>query len=291
MSASADAATSAAMTSGIVLAATPIGNVADCSDRVRQIIAEADVIAAEDTRRLRNLAQALGITPRGRIVSFFEHNEAERVPWLLELAQGGASVAVLTDAGMPAVSDPGFSLVAAAVQAGVPVTCAPGPSAVTTALVLSGLPVDRFAFDGFPPRKPGKRRTWLKALEHEQRTVVFFESPHRVADTLAAAAEELGPERQAAVCRELTKTYEEVLRGSLADLAARTADGVLGEVVVVLGPAPAGSDVVDLEAATDQVLELVAEGMRLKAAAGKIAEETGHSRKALYDAAVAAKDV
>lgn len=278
------------MTAGIVLAATPIGNVADCSPRVRQIIAEADVIAAEDTRRLRNLANALGITPRGRIVSFFEHNETERVPWLLELAAGGASVAVVTDAGMPAVSDPGFSLVAAAVEAGIPVTCAPGPSAVTTALVLSGLPVDRFAFDGFPPRKPGKRRTWLKALEHESRTVVFFESPHRVADTLAAAVEELGPERRAAVCRELTKTYEEVLRGSLAELAERTADGVRGEVVVVLAPAAEGAGAVDLETATKRVLELVADGMRLKDAAGQVAKVTGHSRKELYDAAIAVKD-
>src|SRR5699024_6233174 len=231
------------MTSGrVVLAATPIGNPADASDRLRQVLATADIVAAEDTRRLRSLSTALGVTIGGRVMSFFEHNEAGRVPQLVERVRAGDVVAVVTDAGMPAVSDPGYSLVVACIEAGLPVTCLPGPSAVTTALVLSGLPVDRFCFDGFPPRRPGRRRTWLARLATEERTCVFFESPHRLADTLAEAAQVLGADRRAAVCRELTKTYEEVLRGTLGELAERTAGGVLGEIVVVVeGADAAGS--------------------------------------------------
>lgn len=273
---------------GIILAATPIGNPADASERLRGALGAADVVAAEDTRRTRQLARALGVEIDGQVVSFFEHNETARTPWLLERAAAGESILVVTDAGMPSVSDPGFAVVAAGMTAGVPITCLPGPSAVTTALVLSGLPVDRFAFDGFPPRKPGKRRTWLASLEREERTVVFFESPHRVAATLADAADLLGPDRQAAVCRELTKTYEEVLRGSLAELAERTADGVLGEIVVVLAPAePRETTESDVDAAATEVLDAAQrEGIRVKDAATRVGERTGISRKVLYDAAV-----
>lgn len=273
---------------GITLAATPIGNPGDASERLRDALRSADVVAAEDTRRVRQLARSLGAPISGQVVSFFEHNETARAPWLVERAAAGESILVVTDAGMPSVSDPGFAIVSSGMTAGVPITCLPGPSAVTTALVLSGLPVDRFAFDGFPPRKSGKRRTWLASLEREERTVVFFESPHRVAATLADAADVLGPDRQAAVCRELTKTYEEVMRGSLGELAARTADGVLGEIVVVLGPAePAETTESDIDAAAAEVLNIAeGEGIRVKDAAARVAERTGIARKTLYDAAV-----
>ena len=193
---------------GIILAATPLGNIGDASPRLVHALEHADVVAAEDTRRTRNLANALGVEIRGRIVSNFDHNEDKRVAELIDVARN-SSVLVVTDAGMPLVSDPGHSLVAAAHDAQIPVTCLPGPSAVTTALALSGLGVGRFIFDGFAPRKPGARKAWLESLKNEGRAVCFFESPHRIATTLAEAAEILG-DRQAAVCRELSKTYEEV---------------------------------------------------------------------------------
>ncbi|WP_295649806.1 16S rRNA (cytidine(1402)-2'-O)-methyltransferase [uncultured Dietzia sp.] len=278
------------MTSGrVVLAATPIGNPGDASGRLRQLLETADVVAAEDTRRLRSLAAALEVTISGRVMSFYEHNEAGRVPQLLDRVRAGDMVAVVTDAGMPAVSDPGYSLVVACIEDGLPVTCLPGPSAVTTALVLSGLPVDRFCFDGFPPRRAGRRRTWLARLAAEERTCVFFESPHRLADTLAEAAEVLGPDRRAAVCRELTKTYEEVLRGTLAELAERTADGVLGEIVVVLE----GADAADSEASLDDLVEIVEErvtdGERLKDACAAVAEGSSLTKRDLYQAVLDAR--
>lgn len=278
------------MTSGrVVLAATPIGNPGDASDRLRQVLETADIVAAEDTRRVRSLAAALEVTIGGRVMSFFEHNEAGRVPQLLDRVRSGDVVAVVTDAGMPAVSDPGYSLVVACIEAGLPVTCLPGPSAVTTALVLSGLPVDRFCFDGFPPRRAGRRRTWLARLATEERTCVFFESPHRLADTLAEAAEVLGPDRRAAVCRELTKTYEEVLRGSLAELAERTADGVLGEIVVVLDGAAAESSEAALEDLVEIVEERVEAGERLKDACAAVSEGSSLTKRDLYQAVLAAR--
>lgn len=278
------------MTSGrVVLAATPIGNPGDASDRLRQVLETADIVAAEDTRRVRSLAAALEVTIGGRVMSFFEHNEAGRVPQLLDRVRSGDVVAVVTDAGMPAVSDPGYSLVVACIEAGLPVTCLPGPSAVTTALVLSGLPVDRFCFDGFPPRRAGRRRTWLARLATEERTCVFFESPHRLADTLAEAAEVLGPDRRAAVCRELTKTYEEVLRGTLAELAERTADGVLGEIVVVLDGAAAESSEAALEDLVEIVEGRVEAGERLKDACAAVSEGSSLTKRDLYQAVLAAR--
>lgn len=278
------------MTSGrVVLAATPIGNAGDASDRLRQVLKTADVVAAEDTRRLRSLATALEVTIGGRVMSFYEHNEAGRVPQLLDRVRSGDVVAVVTDAGMPAVSDPGYSLVVACIEAGLPVTCLPGPSAVTTALVLSGLPVDRFCFDGFPPRRGGRRRTWLSRLATEERTCVFFESPHRLADTLAEAAQVLGPDRRAAVCRELTKTYEEVLRGTLAELAERTAEGVRGEIVVVLEGADAADSEASLEDLIDYVEERVEAGERLKDACSAVADGASVTKRELYQAVLDAR--
>ncbi|MFD4197073.1 MULTISPECIES: 16S rRNA (cytidine(1402)-2'-O)-methyltransferase [Amycolatopsis] len=271
----------------LVLAATPLGDSRDASPRLVTALAEADVIAAEDTRRLRSLATALDVTPRGRVVSFYEDVETSRLPKLLEALRAGETVVLVTDAGMPSVSDPGYRLVAACVEEDLPVTCLPGPSAVTTALALSGLPSDRFCFEGFAPRKPGEKGRWFRELAAEPRTVVFFESPHRLAATLTEAAAALGDERRAAVCRELTKTYEEVRRGTLPELAAWAADGVRGEITVVLeGARPRAVSVTDLVA---EVSARVAAGERLKSAAAEVAEATGVSKKELYDAVLAAR--
>lgn len=273
--------------SGLVLAATPLGNAGDASPRLVAALAAADVVAAEDTRRLRTLAAALGVTVRGRVTSHYDAVEAARLPGLLDAVRAGRTVLVVTDAGMPAVSDPGYRLVAAAVAAGLPVTCLPGPSAVTTALVLSGLPVDRFCFEGFAPRRGGERRRWLATLYDEPRAVVFFESPHRLAETLAAAVDVLGGSRPAAVCRELTKRHEEVRRGPLAELAAGAVDDpVRGEVTVVLaGAAP--PDAPDVATLVGAVHERVAGGERLKDAVAVVAEAAGVRKRELYAAALA----
>ncbi|GIE99188.1 16S rRNA (cytidine(1402)-2'-O)-methyltransferase [Paractinoplanes rishiriensis] len=225
----------------VVLAGAPLGNVGDASARLREVLASADVIAAEDTRRLARLARDLGVTVTGRVVSYFEGNDERRTPELVEALAGGAVVAVVTDGGMPSVSDPGYRLVRAALEAGFPVTAAPGPSAVTTALALSGLPSDRFVFEGFLPRTGSHRRSRLRELTAEPRTLVFFEAPHRIAGALADLAAAFGAERPAAVCRELTKTYEEVRRGALAELAEWAATGEpRGEITLVVAGAPAG---------------------------------------------------
>ncbi|MEU5261839.1 16S rRNA (cytidine(1402)-2'-O)-methyltransferase [Amycolatopsis sp. NPDC021455] len=276
------------MTQGrLILAATPLGDVRDASPRLASALAEADVIAAEDTRRLRSLASALEVTPRGRVVSFYEDVETARLPGLLEALRGGETVVLVTDAGMPSVSDPGFRLVAACVEEDLPVTCLPGPSAVTTALALSGLPCDRFCFEGFAPRKPGERSKWLSSLRDEPRTAVFFESPHRLGSLLADAVSVLGGDRRAAVCRELTKTYEEVKRGTLSSLAEWASEGVRGEITVVLsGAVPRSVSVADL---VEEVSARVASGERLKAAAAEVAEAAGVSKKELYDAVLASR--
>lgn len=276
------------MSARLVLAATPIGEVEDTPPRLVRALQEADVVAAEDTRRLRRLTDALGVRPAGRVVSYHEHNEATRTQDLVDRIEAGETVLLVTDAGMPSVSDPGFRLVAACVTADLPVTCIPGPSAVTTALAVSGLPVDRFTFEGFPPRKPGERRRTFAALADEQRTMVLFESPHRIGDTLADLATELGPDRRAAVCRELTKTYEEVARGTLAELRDWAAEGVRGEITIVVSGAD-GPPAVDADAALQQVLDKQASGTRLKDACREVAATTGLSSKHLYDAALAAK--
>ncbi|MEN0129315.1 MAG: 16S rRNA (cytidine(1402)-2'-O)-methyltransferase [Brevundimonas sp.] len=272
----------------LVLAATPIGNSEDASAHLRRLLAEADVVAAEDTRRLRALAARLEVTVGGRVVSYYEHNEAARADELLEVVAGGGTVVVVTDAGMPSVSDPGFRLVAAAVRAGVKVTSAPGPSAVLTALALSGLPTDRFCFEGFPPRKPGERARALADLADERRTMVFFEAPHRLADLLEAMVEAFGADRPAAVCRELTKTYEEVLRDSLAGLLEWSRSGeVRGEIVVVVaGSERAHLSTVDLVA---EVLARVDAGERLKEAVADVATAAGVAKRDLYAAALAAR--
>ncbi|WP_069387762.1 16S rRNA (cytidine(1402)-2'-O)-methyltransferase [Cellulosimicrobium cellulans] len=273
----------------LVLAGTPIGNVEDASPRLRRLLATADVVAAEDTRRLRALAGRLDVEVGGRVVSFHEHNEGERADELLDVVEDGGTVLVVSDAGMPSVSDPGFRVVARAVERGVPVTAAPGPSAVLTALALSGLPTDRFCFEGFLPRKAGDRARALAALADEPRTTVFFEAPHRVAEALAAMAEAFGPDRPAAVARELTKTYEEVLRGTLGDLAARAADEPLrGEICVVVGGAPPRGPVPVAEL-VPAVLARVDGGERLKDVVADLAAGSGVPKRELYAAALAAR--
>ncbi|MCD2197396.1 16S rRNA (cytidine(1402)-2'-O)-methyltransferase [Actinomycetospora endophytica] len=269
----------------LLLAATPLGDPGDASARLRDALATADVVAAEDTRRLARLTSALGVTVTGTVVSFYEDVERARIPRLLEELRGGATVLVVSDAGMPAVSDPGYRLVAACVEDGLTVRCLPGPSAVLAALAVSGLPTDRFCFEGFAPRADGKRRSWFAELATEQRTTVFFESPRRLASLLAVAVDVLGADRPAVVCRELTKTHEEVVRGGLGELAAWARErDVLGEVTVVLGGAVLVAP--EPEELADEVLALVAGGQRLKDAARAVASERGVSTNALYDAAV-----
>ncbi len=267
-----------------MLAATPIGHLADASLRLGQELAGADVLAAEDTRRLRRLCADLGIRPRGMVVSYFEGNEAAKTPLLLDALRTGQRVVLVTDAGMPSVSDPGYRLVSAAIEHDVPITVVPGPSAVPTALAISGLPVDRFCFEGFLPRKAGERGRRVAGLAAEQRTMVFFEAPHRTAATLASMAEAFGPDRAAAVCRELTKTHEEVRRGSLAELVDWAAAGVLGEItLVVAGAAPTPAVLPDPDSLRAAVAEREAEGRSRKEAIAEVARLAGSPKREVYD--------
>ncbi len=272
----------------LVLAATPLGNPADASPRLRTELAGADVVAAEDTRRLKRLCADLSVVPSGRVLSYHDHNESVRTGDLLRELEAGHRVLVITDAGMPSVSDPGYRLVSAAIAAEVRVTCVPGPSAVTTALALSGLPTDRFCFEGFAPRKQAERRRTFAALVGEPRTMVLFEAPHRLADTLADLAEAFGPDRPAALCRELTKTYEEVRRATLGALARQVAaEPVRGEVTLVVGGAVA-VPMSQIEA-VERVRRLVAQGVRLKAACRDVAATSAVSSRDLYAVVVSAK--
>jgi 16S rRNA (cytidine1402-2'-O)-methyltransferase len=272
----------------LVLAGAPLGNPEDASPRLRAALAGADVIAAEDTRRLFRLASDLGLTVPGKVVRHDDATEQAGTPALVDQLLAGRTVLLITDGGMPSVSDPGYRLVTAAVAAGVAVTAVPGPSAVTTALALSGLPSDRFCFEGFLPRKQGERRRALEALAAERRTLVLFEAPHRLAAMLADAAEVLG-DRPAAACRELTKTYEEVRRGTLPELAAWAADGVRGEITLVIGAGP--EPVADADPATlaRAVADREAAGIDRKAAITEVAREWGVQKRVVYAAVVAAR--
>ena len=268
----------------LVLAATPIGRVADAPPRLAEELATADVVAAEDTRRLRRLTNDLGVTVGGRIVSYFEGNESARTPLLLEALLAGERVLLVTDAGMPSVSDPGYRLVVAAVDADVLVTAVPGPSAVLTALAVSGLPVDRFCFEGFLPRKAGERSRRLAALGAEERTMVFFEAPHRTAAALGAMSVAFGPDRAAAVCRELTKTHEEVRRGPLAELVDWAGEGIRGEVTIVVSGAAPGPDIAaDEESLRAAVAEREAAGTPRKEAIVEVARLAGVPKREVYN--------
>jgi 16S rRNA (cytidine1402-2'-O)-methyltransferase len=272
----------------LLLAGAPLGNVADASQRLRDGLATADVVAAEDTRRLRRLATDLGVEVPGRIVSYFEGNEQQRTPQLAEALRDGQTVLLITDGGMPSVSDPGYRLVAAAVADGVEVTALPGPSAVTTALAVSGLPSDRFCFEGFAPRKPADRRRAYAALATEPRTIVLFEAPHRLADSLTDLANALGDDRPAAACRELTKTYEEVRRGTLGELATWAADGVRGEITLVIAGAPdLKTEASDEDLAAAVRAEQVA-GISRRDAVAAVADRLGVPKRRVYEASLAA---
>jgi len=273
----------------LLLAGVPIGQPGDASSRLRDALVAADVIAAEDTRRLHRLCRDLGVTPGGRVLSYFDGNESERTPRLVESLREGLTVLLVTDAGMPSVSDPGYRLVAAAAAEDLPISCLPGPSAVTTALAVSGLPSDRFCFEGFLSRKGGERRARLATLAAERRTAVFFEAPHRLAECLADMASVLGKQRRAVVCRELTKTHEEVRRGSLAELAERFAEGTRGEVTIVVEGAPEPVN----ESTPEELARLVsvreATGETRKDAIAGVAVELGVPRREVYDAVLAGK--
>jgi len=247
------------------------------------------VVAAEDTRRLRRLTERLGVTVSGDVISYHEHNEASRTPDLVARIAAGDRLLLVTDAGMPSVSDPGYRLVSACVAADLPVTCVPGPSAVLMALAVSGLPVDRFCFEGFLPRKTGERERALAQLVAEPRTMVFFEAPHRLAATLTSMASVLGEDRPGAVCRELTKTYEEVRRGGLAELAAWADEGVRGEITIVVSGAGAAGGDATIDDVLPEILERVADGERLKDVCREVAGRSGLSTKELYEAAIAAR--
>jgi len=270
----------------IILAATPIGNLGDASTRLIEALRTATIVAAEDTRVTVHLLKALGIDNRPKLISLNDHNERGKAAELVELARD-ADVLVLSDAGMPTVSDPGFHLVEAAIAGGVTVTALPGPSAVLTALAVSGLPTDRFTFEGFLPRKHGERVAALRGLAGEQRTMVFFESPKRLAASLTDVAAVLGADRRLVVCRELTKFFEEVKRGTATELAEWAAAGLRGEICLVV--AGAEVRVLDLETGVTEVLALVAGGIRLKDAAADVSAASGLGKRDLYEAALRLK--
>jgi 16S rRNA (cytidine1402-2'-O)-methyltransferase len=270
----------------IILAATPIGNLGDASARLIEALKNVPVVASEDTRVTQRLLAGLRVDARPRLISMHDHNERDKAAELVELARE-ADVLVLSDAGMPTVSDPGFHLVEAAAAAGVTVSVLPGPSAVLAALAVSGLPTDRFSFEGFVPRKHGERMSSLRSLAHETRTMVFFESPNRLASSLADLADVFGATRRVVVCRELTKLHEEVRRGTAAELAEWAAAGVRGEICLVVDGAVAGT--VDLAAGVREVTMLIDAGERLRDAAASVAEATGLSKRDLYQAVLKAR--
>ena len=266
----------------VVLAATPIGNVADASERLKALLAHADIVAAEDTRRLYDLANRLGVHVSGKVVAYHDHNERDKADGLLDQVESqDATVLVVSDAGMPTINDPGLAIVRRAIERGLNVTCAPGPSAVLDALALSGLPTDRFCYEGFLPRKHSERVQYLRTLQGERRTMVFYETLHRVAESMEDLLDAFGPNRPMALCRELTKDYEQVRRGSIADIRNSVqADPPRGEMVLVVGgasdkeaneAAPNSLSIEELAAlAIDRALE---DGLRIKEAIGQVVDE------------------
>lgn len=274
----------------IILAGTPLGNDDDASPRLRHALANADIIAAEDTRRLLNLVSRLGIEIHAPVIAYHDHNEKEKAPDLIEAARSGKTIVMVSDAGMPSVSDPGYRLADLAIQEGIHLTVIPGPSAVLTALAISGLASNRFSFEGFPARKAGERKTAFQKLATDERTMIFFESPRRLHETLVDMASQFGADRRAAVARELTKTYEEVRRGTLAELVAWSADEVKGEIsIVVEGFRSTGDTAID-STLVSEVLNLAALGLRLKDAAGHVAAREGLRKNELYSAALSASE-
>ena len=271
----------------LVLAATPLGNPLDASARLKMAIESAEIIAAEDSRRFHRLASDLGVTFTARIISFFEGNESDRTQEILTLLREGKEVLVVTDAGMPTISDPGFRLMRDAIAEKLPTIVIPGPSAPTMASALSGLPTDRFTFEGFAPRAHGARTSFFESLRFEERTMVIFEAPHRLHESLVDAASILGADRAAAICREMTKTYEETIRGPLSELIAWAAGReVLGEITLVIAGVAAGSEVRTADDAVARVREYEVAGMDRKGAIATVAEEFSIPKKIVYAAVV-----
>jgi 16S rRNA (cytidine1402-2'-O)-methyltransferase len=271
----------------LVLAATPLGNPLDASERLKQAIASAEIIAAEDSRRFHRLASDLGVTFTAKVISFFEGNESDRTVEILELLRSGKEVLVVTDAGMPTISDPGFRLLRDAIAQKIETTVIPGPSAPTMAIALSGLPTDRFTFEGFAPRAQGARKSFYEKLRFEERTMVMFEAPHRLAESLADALAVFGADRSAAICREMTKTYEEVVRGSLEELSQWSmSKEILGEITLVIAGSAAGSEITSAADAVSRVKDYEAAGMDRKEAIATVADESGLPKKIVYAAVV-----
>mgnify|MGYP002145446858 FL=1 len=276
----------------LLLAGVPLGNPGDASARLISALKSASIIAAEDSRRFQRLCQDLDVSASGKVLSFFEGNEEERTDQLLNELKKGAVVLVVTDAGMPTVSDPGFKLVRAAVESNIPVEVLPGPSAVTTALALSGLPTDRFCFEGFVPRTQGAREKFFENLKFEPRTIVFFEAPHRLIETLEVAVHLLGGDRKAALCREMTKTYEETVRGTLSDIQGwANSKEILGEITVVISGAGEGAKELSQQEIIEAVRKLESVGMDRKEAIAAVATELDLPKREVFDAMVAAKNV
>jgi 16S rRNA (cytidine1402-2'-O)-methyltransferase len=271
----------------LILAATPLGNPADASARLKTAIEDATIIAAEDSRRFHRLCSDLGVTFTARILSFFEGNENERTAELLNELAAGAHVLVVSDAGMPTISDPGFRLMREAIARGLEVSVIPGPSAVTMAVALSGLPTDRFTFEGFPSRSAGARLAIFEKLRHEERTMVFFEAPHRLADALTDAQSVFGAERKGAICREMTKHYEETIRGTLSELTTwANTNEVLGEITLVIQGAVLDSAAMTADEMVARVREFEAVGMDRKGAIASVAAEFSIAKRLVYAAVV-----
>ena len=271
----------------LILAATPLGNPGDASPRLRAAIESASIIAAEDSRRFHRLCSDIEVTFSARVLSFFEGNEEDRTRELLGELQSGASVLVVSDAGMPTISDPGFRLMRDAIQCGIKVQVIPGPSAVTMAVALSGLPTGRFTFEGFPPRASGARLASFEKLRHEERTMVFFEAPHRIGDSLGDAVAVFGAQRRAAICREMTKRYEETIRGTLAELSSWVdSNEVLGEITLVVEGASTDSAAMSADEMVARVREFEGAGMDRKAAIASVAQEFGIAKRLVYAAVV-----
>jgi 16S rRNA (cytidine1402-2'-O)-methyltransferase len=271
----------------LTLAATPLGNPGDASPRLKEAIIGAEVIAAEDSRRFHRLAADLGVTFTAKIISFFDGNETARTEEVLSLLQSGKKVLVVSDAGMPTISDPGFRLTRDAIALGINVVVIPGPSAPTMALALSGLATDRFTFEGFLPRSSGARLTHLDTLRFEERTMIFFEAPHRITESLKDAAEIFGDERRAAICREMTKTYEETVRGSLHELIVWSeSKEILGEITMVIAGVPVGTAAKTAEEIVARVREFESAGMDRKDAISTVAKEYELPKKVVYAAVV-----
>ena len=271
----------------LILAATPLGNPGDASARLIAALTDADVIAAEDSRRFHRLAADLGVTFTARVLSFFEGNEDARTQEVLELLKSGSKVVVVSDAGMPTISDPGFRLMRDAIAANIEVSVLPGPSAVTMAIALAGLPTDRFTFDGFAPRASGARQKFYESLRFEERTIVLFEAPHRLAESLADAVTAIGGERQGAICREMTKRYEETIRGTLSELHNwSVSNEVLGEITLVIAGAPIGNAAASSADMVARVREFEGAGMDRKGAIAMVAEEFKIPKKIVYAAVV-----